>query len=440
MNLVQNAPPPENNTRSISKNKQFTGKNNQQFNFIAKKYDFRFNVVHNCYEWRLIDADPLSGRKGNKWERYEDDKRHSMLVELMGCDLELKKTDFDTFIESNQMSPHYNPFEEYFDKLPKYDEDHDYIEEMANTIDSHDQERFKDTFKKFLVGTIDCLLRPDAVNDVCLIFQSPQGLGKSRWMRKLLPGAFKRDYLYEGSIDTKNKDHTMYLSQFWFIHLDELEALRSNAITAIKSYITRGIINERKSYGRYTTKFVRRASFLGSVNDDKFLSDITGNRRWLVFKVFGINYQHNIDVDKLWAQAFALWKDESFRHWFNIEEIKEINEHNEEFRIVMFEEEILIKNFEFNDENGLGQWYSSSDVMMKVGEMTPSIMSKLHNVLMGKALSKLAIAKKVEKGYTKYWLNYTGKEKSTGNDWVSDPNSRTESNTEAVDEKDDLPF
>src|SRR5690606_1201827 len=158
---------------------------------------------------------------------------------------------------------------------------------------------------------------PDEVNDVCLVFQSStQGVGKTRWMRKLLPEKFRSLYLYEGVVDTKNKDHTIYLSQYWFMHLDELETLKGANIGAIKSFITRQRISERKAFARYTTTFQRRASFLGSVNDDKFLTDITGNRRWLVFKVKDIDYEHLVDINGVWAQAYYYYK-QGFKYWFD---------------------------------------------------------------------------------------------------------------------------
>lgn len=410
--------------------KTFKGKNSKQFNYIAKKYNFRFNVVTSFYEWKLRDD--------NVWVKYDDRTRNSLLLELMSEDKELKSVDFNIFIESNDMSEDYNPFEEYFDELPKWNEKIDYIKQIAETVKTSNQDHFEETLKRYLVGCIDCLLNVDAVNDVCLVFQAGQGLGKTRWMRALLPKQFQQEYLYEGNIDTKNKDHTMYLSQYWFIHLDELETLRSNEISAIKSYITRQRISVRKAYGRYKTNFVRRASFLGSVNEDKFLSDITGNRRWLVFRVSSIHYQHTINTDNVWAQAYHLWKDESFRHWFDIEEIKKINLYNEEFRMVSFEEEQLVKNFNFPDAEANGEWMVASEVVIKLGSNMPSIMAKLHNPLMGKALSKLCKLKKVSGGYTKYYLDYIGIESKAPTDFGAIKQQTSQSL--AINEDDDLPF
>ncbi len=310
-----------------------------QFNYISSKYVFRFNVVTSFYEFS-------KKKKKLKWEKYDDRVKNSILLELMQEHIEVATDKVNIFIESMDFSPDYNPFEEYFDDLKKWDEGVDYIGKFADTIKTDNPKYFRSTLERFLVGTLDCLLNTDSVNDVCLVFQSKQGVGKTRWMRSLLPKQFQSEYLYEGNIDTRNKDHTIYLSQYWFIHLDELETLKSNDIGAIKSYITRQRISARKAFGRYTSHFSRRASFLGSVNEDKFLSDITGNRRWLVFKVNDINYMHGLNSNKLWAQVFHLYK-EGYRHWFDTDEIKEINNQNEEFRSMSIEEELLLRYFTF---------------------------------------------------------------------------------------------
>lgn len=415
---------------------RFEGKNHKQFNYIDEQYDFRFNVVTSFYEWRL--------NRKKKWRQYDDRDKKNMLIELMQRDLELPDGKFDTFIESTNVSKDFNPFKKYFEQLPKHKGKYKYIKELAKTVTTDNPKHFNKVLERFLVGTIDCLLKTDSVNDVCLVFQGKQGLGKTRWMRRLLPKKFQKEYLYEGAIDTKDKDHVIYLSQYWFIHLDELESLRSNDMAAVKSFITRSRISVRKSYGRHKTNFVRRASFLGSVNEDKFLSDITGNRRWLVFKVLFMDYMHKIDPDKFWAEAYSLWKNKNYRYWFDAAEIKEINEYNEEFRTVSLEEELLVKNFNFNNENGKGEYMASSDVVIKIGTAMPSIMSKLHNILMGKALSKHAVARRTEKGFTKYYLEYTGIDVETQADIFNAKSKGVFTNKKTTDlsinEDDDLPF
>lgn len=383
----------------IKKTMKFNGKDSHAYNFIADKYIFRFNVVTNFYEFKQ--------KTKKKWKKYDDRYRKTILMELLEKNINVTSDKIDTFIEGRKFSQDFNPFEEYFADLKPWNGKTDYIGEIAKTVTTEDPERFRRTLERFLVGSIDCLMRPDSVNDVCLVFQSGQGFGKTRWMRSLLPKKFQSEYLYEGNIDTKNKDHAIYLSQYWFIHLDELESLRNNDISAIKSFITRQRISVRKAYGRYKTNFVRRASFLGSVNEDKFLSDTTGNRRWLVFKVKGIDYQHGINPDGLWAHAYKLYQD-GYRHWFNLEEIKEINGQNEKFRSISLEEELFLRHFACNEPGGAGEMLSSSEAIQKIIFNIPSFASKMNAAQMGKALAKHSNRKEMAGGIQRYFIEYIG--------------------------------
>jgi predicted P-loop ATPase len=409
---------------------KFDGKHSNAFNYISSKYRFRFNVVTNFYEFSKISKK----KKKLNWKKYDDRFKNTILLELLKEHIDTPTEKVNIFIESEDFSPDYNPFEEYFKNLPKWDGKKDHIKKISKTIETDDQKRFRSTLKRFLVGTIDCLLNPDSVNDVCLVFQSGQGIGKTRWMRSILPKQFQSEYLYEGNIDTRNKDHNIYLSQYWFIHLDELETLKSNEIGAIKSYITRQRISVRKAYGRYKTNFVRRASFLGSVNEDKFLSDITGNRRWLVFKVKDINYMHGLNPDDLWAQAYAIYK-EGYRHWFNMEEIKEINKQNEAFRTVTLEEEMILRYFTFNDKKGEGELLSSSEIIQKIIANVPSFNNKLQGIRTGKALSKHALWKQMKGGIQRYYVNYLGVDVD-----INSPSPDVHSSNNKIEEGDDLPF
>lgn len=409
----------------------FQGKYSKQFNFIASNYEFRFNIVTSFYEYRKFVKGKPS--KTSPWLKYDDRTRNRIILEMFERDLDISQDKFNLFIESELMSKDYNPFLEYFEKLKPWDKKTDHLKELAATVKTDNQKRFYETLKKFFVGSLDCLLEDDAVNDVCLVFQSGQGVGKTRWMRALLPKTLQSEYLYEGNIDTKNKDHTMYLSQYWFIHLDELETLKSNDISAIKSYITRQRISVRKAFGRYKTNFIRRASFLGSVNDDKFLTDITGNRRWLVFTVKEINYEHRVDIDGLWAQLYSYWQD-GFKHWFDIEEIKEINKINEEYRSMSLEEEQLLQLFEFPNKDEVGDWMSATDVMLEISKFRPSLSNKMNKIQIGKSLCKYIKDKKSSNGISKYFVKFTGIDESLAD------NGKPISSTEPLSEDDDLPF
>ena len=122
-------------------------------------------------------------------------------------------------------------------------------------------------------------------------------------------------------LNHSNKDTLIHLAECMLINLDELENLNRSEIGSLKEIITKTHIRMRKAYGHNNENMPRRASFAGSVNTAQFLNDTTSSRRFLCFEVEHIEYTHDIDINKVYAQALQL-KEDGFRHWFNQEEIK----------------------------------------------------------------------------------------------------------------------
>ena len=171
------------------------------------------------------------------------------------------------------------------------------------------------------------------------------------------------------------------------INLDELENLNRSEIGSLKEIITKTHIRMRKAYGHNNENMPRRASFSGSVNTAQFLNDTTGSRRFLCFEVEHIEYTHKIDINKVYAQAVKLYKSE-FRHWFNQEEIKEINANNEQYQLRSPEEELLLTWFNVADRDTANNFLTTTQIAVILSEkakmnITDSTVHKL-----GKALKK----------------------------------------------------
>ena len=389
--------------------KEFSGKWQKHKTFIATNYNFRYNKVANVIEIQRIEKNKISG----DYEPLDDRLRNEILDQMSDNDLDFAPARFRQFVENDNTSIPYNVLEEYFSKLPEWTGEIDYIKKLSSTISTDDDEFFYNVLKRYLVGVVDCLLNNNS-NDICLILQGPQGLGKTKWMKKLMPNYLLDDFFHESPIDTKNKEHDEYLSTKWFIVLDELEAMRTNEINALKAYVTKTQVNHRKVFKEYQMKFPRRASFLGNVNDSEFLSDTTGSRRWLAFNTTEIDYQHKINIDKVYSQALHLLQSGTFRHWFNKAEIKILNERNERFNIKTKEEEMLIQNFEFpQGENGYGEWLSSTEIIERLVVAYPRTAVRLDNRLLGRVAAKIirmngGVAKK--SNTSKYYVRYIGPE------------------------------
>ena len=131
----------------------------------------------------------------------------------------------------------------------------------------------------------------------------------------------------------------------------------------------------------------RRASFAGSVNTSQFLNDTTGSRRFLCFEVEHIEYTHNIDINKVYAQALQL-KEEGYRHWFNQEEIKEINQNNEQYQLRSPEEELLLTWFEPVEKEKATHFLNASQIAQIISFRANMNINDATVNKLGKALKK----------------------------------------------------
>jgi predicted P-loop ATPase len=135
------------------------------------------------------------------------------------------------------------------------------------------------------------------------------------------------------------------LGRYLLVFFDELDAYAKRE-GLVKAIITQEIIKIRPLYSKFDQNYVRIASFIGAINHESFLNDQTGNRRFLAVEVKDINHTHNVDMDKVFCQAFALARDDKFVHYFTKEETLELEERNDQFRAKSDEELIITQYFE----------------------------------------------------------------------------------------------
>jgi len=144
-----------------------------------------------------------------------------------------------------------------------------------------------------------------------LVLAGPQDIGKSTLARWLCSG-IGEEYFLEMPIDPHDKDNDLRQMRTFIWEIAELDATTRKAdMAALKAFITRKTATVRKSYGRYDTTRPTIASFIGTVNKGEgFLSDTTGNRRFLVTTLTAIDraYTRALDVNQVWAQAVALYR------------------------------------------------------------------------------------------------------------------------------------
>jgi predicted P-loop ATPase len=194
----------------------------------------------------------------------------------------------------------------------------------------------------------------------------------------------------------------IHLSECFLINLDELETLNRHELGSLKSIMTMGENRIRRPYAHFADQLIRRASFVGSINKDSFLADETGSRRFLVFEVDAINASHGIDMDKVHAQAYHLFKS-GFRYWFDRDETATVNERNKEFAIQTTEDELVAQYC----SPSIAEWYTATEVAEKIAQEAKYALGKASARDFGIALKKAGFQKKKLDGISRYAVSVT---------------------------------
>ena len=72
----------------------------------------------------------------------------------------------------------------------------------------------------------------------------------------------------------------------WICEFSELLAMtRQKDVQSMKAFVTRTADKYRKPYDKYVSTIPRKCIFIGTTNDSEFLTDTTGNRRYLPVEV-----------------------------------------------------------------------------------------------------------------------------------------------------------
>ena len=198
--------------------------------------------------------------------------------------------------------------------------------------------------KKWLMqcisGLHNSLKKPFSL-DIVLVLKGKQGIGKTRFLEAL---TLDSRYFGDGVVlDVRNKDDIMQALGKWICELGEIASTFKKDIDSLKAFITKSVDEFRVPYGKTSVQYPRMTSFCGTVNDDEFLVDQTGNRRFAVIPLdddFYIEYTKIKEFDflQLWAEINSIIGDmltegktyaDCFR--LNRDEMQELEKRNGKF-------------------------------------------------------------------------------------------------------------
>ncbi len=301
---------------------------------------------------------------------------------------------FTSFI-ANQNA--YNPVKEYlkmthdkYKKNPKSNELDRLIDTITFAKDYTDEdiEFNKKVIKMWLMTGVKMGLNEGKFNaEFTLVFKGKQGLGKTRWFRALMPKEFLFDFFKDGvQLDLSKKDDIIQATSYWLCELGELGGtMRKSDRDALKAWLTSPRDEYRTHYDKKSEIYPRRTFFACTVNDYEFLRDSTGNRRFIVVDVEGLNHTHDVDVDLLWGQVMDMYLNDGITH-LEQSEIELNDNRNKEYFVKTDEQLILEDIIPFNQPQKEWGYITSTTLCSYLEEAHGK---KLSPQRIGRALSSM---------------------------------------------------
>lgn len=209
----------------------------------------------------------------------------------------------------------FNPAREYFDTVAW--DGHSRLELLlpyyAGTMDTY---YHREVGKRWMIGAVARVFRPGCQMDTALILVGEQGIRKSGFFRVLGEPWFTDQIGELGS-----KDSAMQMRGNLIVEVAELEAFSKPDVAKLKRVISQRDDTFRPPYGKAVSRNNRQFVFAGTTNEDEFLRDPTGGRRFWPAECFNIPKIVELTRDKqqLWAEAVARYKANE-KWWIDREE------------------------------------------------------------------------------------------------------------------------
>lgn len=265
------------------------------------KYDtFKENIFYN------YDT-PWGFKKGKQRSSGTED---ALIIKPWFKEKYQMELSLSTIDEGIDMIAYLNPFhpvKQYLESLPEWDG----IERIENAFKTYmgaamPVEYQKAVSKKFFLAMMARIFEPGVKFDHIVVFEGPQGVGKSSFGRILVGD----QWFLDGLPDLSDKDSVMNLQGMWLVEMAELAAINRSQLETTKAFVVRQVDKIRPPYGKRRVEMPRSNVFYGTTNSDEYLVDHTGNRRFWPIKVNRCDFKAlKRDREQILAEALYTYKN-----------------------------------------------------------------------------------------------------------------------------------
>ena len=390
--------------------------------FINGYMKFRMNMLTHQIETQLI-ADAYTDRpeaSACHWQRLTDHIENSLWCAMQHHGMAVNLNELHTLLGSDFVKE-YHPLKEYLDGLPPWDGETDYIDRLAAMVHvkesphsplqqdksrerndlSETPVRFADILKRWMVSMIAAALDETVVNQVILTLIGRQGSYKTSFMQHILPPILSEYYTTKSNSSRMTKDDLFTMTENLVINLEEIDTMPPSELNQLKAMVTQRYVDERRAYGRNKVHLPHVASFVATGNNLQFLTDDTGNRRWLPFEVEDIDspWEADIPYEGIYSQTYALYQDVNFRYWFTDKEIQQLRGHVQQFEVPRPEYELILTYYRKPMGLERGVYTTSSQIIGRFG----NTLLRLSLQKVGRAMRELGF-RQVKASNANYWV------------------------------------
>lgn len=390
--------------------------------FINSYMKFRMNMLTHQIETQLI-ADAYTDRpeaSACHWQWLTDHIENSLWCAMQHHGMAVNLNELHTLLGSDFVKE-YHPLKEYLDGLPPWDGETNYIDRLAAMVHvkesphsplqqdksrerndlSETPVRFADILKRWMVSMIAAALNETVVNQVILTLIGRQGSYKTSFMQHILPPVLSEYYTTKSNSSRMTKDDLFTMTENLVINLEEIDTMPPSELNQLKAMVTQRYVDERRAYGRNKVHLPHVASFVATGNNLQFLTDDTGNRRWLPFEVEDIDspWEADIPYEGIYSQTYALYQDVNFRYWFTDKEIQQLRGHVQQFEVPRPEYELILTYYRKPVGLERGVYTTSSQIIGRFGNT--SLRLSLQKV--GRAMRELGF-RQVKASNANYWV------------------------------------
>lgn len=361
--------------------------------FLTERYLFRFNLLLESIE--LAQKNAVGNAEGS-WKRMDDRVFNTLFTQVKKEGIHVTQNNMMAFIGSEDFAPSFNPIHDYLERLNEWDQVTDYIKQLFDhfTFDSEETRRFcMPLLKKWFICMVALWLRKVDDNQIMPVLVGEPHVGKSYFCYNLLPPEMRSLFhtIYPG--EKIQKDQLISMSEFALITFEEFR-INCAMVNIMKALVTSKGTEQRRAFGHYAINRQRKASFIGNCNDEKYIANADGDRRYLSVKVVGSRdmEQHPLPYEGAYAQAYWIVMHKSPKEYQPTrEESYAIHDFNKEFVMPNTCITLLSNYYRKPDLNEQGELVSMADIISQLAWLKDRQVTELN---IAKALVEMGIEKK----------------------------------------------